>query len=163
MKSRILKSKLQLRILCAAILLCGAAIVVSSASAQDTPPPPMPERPAGAQQGPGGQGRGGMMDPERRTQMMKERLSLSDAQAAQVKAVFEDERTKSEALRADQTGDREAMRAKMGEIRKGSDTRIAAILTPDQKTKWDAMRAEQQRRGPGGPPPGGTPPTPPQQ
>jgi protein CpxP len=104
-----------------------------------------------------------MMDPERRTQMMKERLSLSDAQAAQVKAVFEDERTKSEALRADQTGDREAMRAKMGEIRKGSDTRIAAILTPDQKTKWDAMRAEQQRRGPGGPPPGGTPPTPPQQ
>ena len=106
------------------------------------------------------------MDPERRTQMMKDRLGLSDAQAAQVKAVYEDERTKSQALMADQSGDRDAMRAKMGEIRKGSEDRIAAILTPDQKTKWDAMRAEQQQRGPGrgpgGPPPAGTPPQTPQ-
>jgi len=99
-----------------------------------------------------------MMDPERRTEMMKRRLGLSDAQVAQVKAVFEDERTKGEALRADQTGDREAMRSKMEAIRKDSETRIDAILTPDQKGKWDAMRAEMQRRGPGGPPSGSTPP-----
>jgi periplasmic protein CpxP/Spy len=105
------------------------------------------------------------MDPERATQMMKDRLGLSDAQAAQVKAVYEDQRTKSQALMADQSGDRDAMRAKMQEIRKGTDDRIAAILTPDQKTKWDAMRAEQQQRGraPGGPPPGGTPPPQPPQ
>jgi len=156
-----MKSKMQVRIFCAAMLLCGAAIVVSSAAAQDTTPPPMPERPQGAPQGPGGPGRGGMMDPERRTQMMKDRLGLSDAQAAQVKAIYEDERTKSQALMADQSGDRDAMRAKMGEIRKSSEERIGAILTADQKTKWDAMRAEQQRRGPGGPPPGSTPPQPP--
>jgi protein CpxP len=149
------------KILCAAMLLCGAAIVVSSASAQDGPPAPMRESSQATPQGPGGPGRGGMMDPARRLQMMKERLGLSDAQTAQVKAVIDDERTKGEALRADQTGDREAMRTKMGEIRKDSETRIAAILTPDQKTKWDAMRAEQQRRGPGGPPP--PPPPPPQQ
>jgi periplasmic protein CpxP/Spy len=157
-----MKSKLQVRILCAAMLLCGAAIVVSSASAQDPTPPPMPERPQG--QAPGGPGRGQMMDPERRTQMMKDRLGLSDAQVTQVKAIYEDERTKSQALMADQSGDRDAMRAKMGEIRKGSEDRIAAILTPDQKTKWDAMRAEMQQRGrgPGGPPPGGTPPATPQ-
>jgi periplasmic protein CpxP/Spy len=160
-----MKSKLQIRIVCAAILLCGAALVVRSAAAQDAPPPPMPERPQGAPQGPGGPGRGGMMDPERRTQMMKERLGLSDAQAAQVKAIYEDERTKSQALMADQTGDRAAMRPKMEAIRKGSEDRIGAILTPDQKTKWDALRAEMQQRGrgPGGPPPGSTPPqTPPQ-
>jgi len=157
-----MKSRMKGRILWAAMLLFGAAIVVGSASAQDSTPPPMPERPQGAPQGPGGPGRG-MMDPERRTKMMKDRLSLSDAQAAQVKAVFEDERTKSQALMADQSGDRDAMRAKMGDIRKDSEGRIAAILTPDQKAKWDAMRAEQQRRGPGGPPPGGAPPqTPPQ-
>lgn len=158
-----MKSRMQGRILCAAMLLCGAAIVVSSASAQDTPPPPMPERSQGTPQGPGGPGRGGMMDPERRTQMLKDRLGLSDAQVAQVKAVFEDERTKSQALMADQTADRQAMRPKMEAIRKDSETRIGAILTPDQKTKWDALRAEQQRRGPGGPPPGSTPPPPPPQ
>jgi len=153
-----MKSKMQIRIICAAMLLCGAAIVLRSAAAQDTPPPPMPERSQGTPQGPGGPGRGQMMDPERRTKMMTERLGLSDAQAAQVKAVYEDERTKGQALMADQTADRQAMRPKMEAIRKDSETRIAAILTPDQKTKWDEMRAEQQRRGPGGPPPGSTPP-----
>jgi len=157
-----MKSRMKGRILCAAMLLCGAAIVVSSASAQDTPPPPMPERSQGGPQDPGGPGRGGMMDPERRTKMLTERLGLSDAQAAQVKAVFEDERTKGQALMADQTGDRESMRPKMEAIRKDSETRIAAILTPDQKAKWEELRAQQQRRGP---PPGGTPPPqpPPQQ
>src|ERR1700722_17229338 len=100
-----MKSKFQVRILCAAMLLCGAAIVVGSASAQDPTPPPMPQ---GQGQGPGR----GMMDPERRTQMMKDRLGLSDAQAAQVKAVYEDERTKSQAVMADQSGDRDAMRSK---------------------------------------------------
>ena len=160
-----MKSKIKGRILCAAMLLCGAAIVVSSASAQVvTPPPPLPEH-VGGQDGPG-PGRGGMMDPEHRTHMMKERLGLSDAQATQVKAVLEDERTKSEALRAaNPNADRQAMRPQMEGIRKDSETRIDAILTPDQKAKYDAMRAEQRGRGPGGPPPAGTPPpqTPPQQ
>src|ERR1700722_15829676 len=131
-----MKSKLQIRIVCAAMLLCGAALIVRSASAQDAPPPPMPERPQGAPQGPGGPGRGGMMDPERRTKMLTERLGLSDAQATQVKAVFEDEPTKSQALMAaNPNGDRQAMRPQMEAIRKDSDARIAAILTPDQKAK----------------------------
>jgi Spy/CpxP family protein refolding chaperone len=94
--------------------------------------------------------------------MMKDRLGLSDAQTTQLKAILDDERTKSEALRADQAADPQANRAKMGEIRKDSETRIAAILTPDQKSKWDEMRAQQQRRGPGGPPPAGAPQPPPQ-
>src|SRR5476649_2130568 len=100
-----MKSKMQIRIVCAAMLLCGAAVVVSSAAAQDAPPPPMQERSQGAPQGPGGPGQGrGQMDPARRMQMMKDRLGLSDAQTAQVKAILDDERTKSEALRADQSG-----------------------------------------------------------
>jgi Spy/CpxP family protein refolding chaperone len=160
-----MKSKLQIRIVCAAMLLCGAAIVVNSAAAQDTPPPPMPERSQGAPQGPGGPGgpgRGGMMDPDRRTQMMKDRLGLSDAQATQVKAVLVDERSKGQALMANQTGDRDAMRSQMQSIRKDSEDRISAILTPDQKAKWDTLRAEMQQRGrPGTPPPPPNPPPPP--
>jgi len=122
----------------------------------------MPERSQGAPQGPGGPGRG-QMNPERRLHMMKERLGLSDAQTAQVKAIFEDERTKAEALRADQTGDRQAMRPKMEAIRKDSEVRITAVLTPDQKAKWEEMRARERERGPrpDGPPPAGTPPPPP--
>jgi len=167
-----MKSRMQVRILCAAMLLCGAAIVVSSASAQDTMPPPMPERSQGAPDGPGGPGGPGrgQMNPERRLKMMKERLSLSDAQTAQVKAVMDDERTKAQALMGDQNGDREANRAKFGAILKDSEVRIAAILTPDQKAKWEEMRSQQRERGPrpdgprpDGPPPAGAPQPPPQQ
>jgi periplasmic protein CpxP/Spy len=49
------------------------------------------------------------------------------------------------------------------EIRKASQDKIRALLTDDQKTKYDALQAEMrermQNRGNGGPPP---PPTPPQ-
>lgn len=36
-------------------------------------------------------------------------------------------------------GDREAMRAKMEEMRKATDTKLAALLTDDQKKKWQEM------------------------
>jgi Spy/CpxP family protein refolding chaperone len=36
-------------------------------------------------------------------------------------------------------GDREAMRAKMEEMRKQTDTKLAALLTDDQKNKWKEM------------------------
>jgi Spy/CpxP family protein refolding chaperone len=157
MRSRTQKSKIPLRILCAAMVLCGAAVVVRSASAQDAPPQPTAEHPQTAPQDPGTPVRAGKINPERRSQKLKEQLGLSDAQTTQVKTIFEDERTKNQALVADQTGDQQAMRTKLADIRKDSETRISAILTPDQKTKWDAARAEQPRRGKGVPPPSGTP------
>ena len=50
------------------------------------------------------------------------------------------------------------MRAKMMDIHKGAQDKIRAILTDDQKTKYDALQAEMQermkeRRQGGGPPP----------
>lgn len=135
-------------IACCALLL-GAAIGSRSMLAQDTPPPPPPD---GAQQGPPPGGRG---TPEMRAHRELERLtkvlSLTEDQAAQVKAVLDDEQKQMEASRDSDSGD---PRARMMAIRQAGNTKIRALLTDQQKTKFDAIQSQQrQRGGPGGPPP----------
>ncbi len=147
----------------AAVMLCSAGIVVGSAMAQDqsTPPPP----PDGQQQGPppGGGMRGGMRggDPAMRASMLQKQLSLTDEVTAQVKAIYMDGSAKMQALRSS-GGSQDDMRSQMMSIRQAETTKVKALLTPDQATKYDAMEARMRQRGPGGPPPsdGGAPPPP---
>ena len=124
----------------AAILLCASGLAAGVAHAQDTPAPP----PSGQQ---GGRG---MMDPARQLEMMKTQLGLSDDQAAKIKVILDDQGTKMQALRADTSTSMEDKRPKMEAIRADVKTKIEAILTDDQKTKYEAMS---QRRPGGGPPP----------
>jgi periplasmic protein CpxP/Spy len=149
-----------MRLLRVAMFVCAFGLVASVAVAQDTSTPAPP--PDTAQGPPPGGGRG-MMDPARRTEMLRNQLGLNDTQTAQVKAILEDERTKMEALRADTSSSMQEKRPKMMAIRQDEEAKIEAILTPDQKAKFEAMR---QRRPGGGPPPNGdgtAPPPPPQQ
>jgi protein CpxP len=146
-----------------AVLLCSAGLVLAAAHAQDTttaPPPP----PSGQQGPPPGGGRGGMMNPERRVEMLQKQLKLSDDQTAQVRTIFTDERSKTEALRANTSLSRQDMRAQMMAINQDRETKMHALLTPDQATKYDEMQAKerermQERRENGGG--GGNPPPPP--
>jgi len=105
------------------------------------------------------------MDPGRRVQMLKERLNLSDDQTAQVKTILEDGRTKMEALRSNSSLSQDDRRSQAMSIRKAENDKIEALLTSDQKTKYQAMQAEMRDRmrggGPGGPPAGDTAPPPP--
>jgi Spy/CpxP family protein refolding chaperone len=144
----------------AAVLLCAGGLMVSAAMAQQDAPPPPPD---GQMQGPppGGPGRGG---PERRLEMLKHRLNLSDDQTAQVKSIFEGQRAKMEALHSNTSMDPQDRRAQMMAIRQDGEAKIGAILTPEQKSKYQAMEARHERRGgPDGPPPSGdsAPPPPP--
>lgn len=130
-----------------AALVCGLCVTAGAAMAQDQTPPPTPPAQAGGQQG-GGRG---MMDPGRRTQMMKDRLSLSDDQTTQVKAILEDSQTKMEALRSNSSLAQDDRRSQMMTIRKAENDKIEALLTADQKTKYEAMQQEMRsRRGGGG-------------
>jgi Spy/CpxP family protein refolding chaperone len=146
-----------------AVFVCGLGVAAAGAAfAQDQAPPPPP---AGtAMQGPPSGGRG-MMDPERRAEMLKDRLGLSDSQTSQVKSILEDSRTKMETLRSNSSLSQDDRRSQMMSIRKSDNDKIEALLTPDQKTKYDAM--QQQTRGrmrggaPGGTPGGDAPPPPP--
>ena len=140
----------------ATVLVCGAGLMASAALAQqqDAPPPPPAD---GQQQGPPPGGRGGF-DPERRVEMMQRRLGLTADQTTQVRAIFADGRAKMEALRSNTSLAPADRRAQGEALRQDQDAKIHAVLTPDQKTKFDEMEARmrEHRRGGGdgdGPPP----------
>jgi hypothetical protein len=100
-----------------------------------------------------------MMDPGKRSQMMKDRLSLSDDQTSQVKTILEDSRTKMEAVRSNSSLAQDDRRSQMMTLRKAENDKIEGLLTADQKTKYEAMQQEMRGRRGGGAG-GGTPQTP---
>lgn len=150
----------------AALLLCVAVAAVPVFAQQASAPPS--SSPNGAMQGPppGGPHRGG---PERRAEMLQQRLGLSADQTVQVKAILADGRAKMETARAGANGappDRKLIR----DLMEAENAKIRAVLTNDQRTKFDTMQAERRERmreerhsGPGGPPAtGDAPPSSPQ-
>jgi hypothetical protein len=109
-------------------------------------------------QGGGGGGRG--MSPEaQQAQLdaMTKAVGLTDDQVAKVKAINADAMKQQMALR-ESGGDPADMRPKMQAIREDQQAKIKALLTDDQKPKYDAYLASMPRGGRGG---GGAPPPPP--
>jgi protein CpxP len=108
----------------------------------------------------GGGGRG--MSPEQQQAQLDaltKAVSLTPDQVTSVKAINADQAKQMADLRAS-GGDPADMRPKMMDIRKASQAKIKALLTDDQKAKYDTYLASMpQGRGPGG---GGPPPPPPQ-
>jgi Spy/CpxP family protein refolding chaperone len=98
-----------------------------------------------------------MMDPGHRADMLKQNLSLTDDQTSQVKAIFEDSRTKMEGLRSNTSLSQDDRRSQMMSIRKAENDKVNALLTPDQKTKYAAMQEQMRDRMRGGAPGGNTP------
>jgi len=115
-------------------------------------------------QGGGGQ-RGGMMSPEAQQAMlddMAKKVGLTEDQVAKVKAINADQMKQMMALR-ESGGDPQDMRPKMMAIRADAQTKIKALLTDEQKPKYDAFMASQGPMGGGRGPGAGGPPPPPQQ
>jgi len=131
-----------------ALAVCGAALSTM---------------PLLAQGGGGGQ-RGGMSPEAQKAQMdaMVKAVGLTPDQVTKVTAINADAQKQQQALR-DSGGDPADMRPKMMAIRTDTQTKIKALLTDDQKPKYDEFMASQRPmgggRGPGG---GGAPPPPPQ-
>lgn len=109
-------------------------------------------------QGGGGGGRG-MMDPATRVAAIDKAVTLTDDQKSKITAMYTEDAKKMADLRAAQDPD---MRTKMMAMRTEENTKIKALLTDDQKPKFDAYLASMpQGRGPGGG--GGAPPAAPPQ
>lgn len=97
-------------------------------------------------------GGGGMrMSPDDRVAAIDKAVTLTDDQKTKVKAIFEADQKKMADLR-NSGEDFQTLRPKMMEIRNQENTQIKALLTDDQKTKYDAYLASMPRMG-GGPPP----------
>src|SRR5450432_806263 len=103
-------------------------------------------------QGGGGGGRM-QMTPEARVAAIDKAVTLTDDQKTKITAIYTADAKKMADLRAAQDPD---MRTKMTAMRTDENTQIKALLTDDQKPKFDAyLAAMPQGRGPGG---GGPPP-----
>ncbi len=105
--------------------------------------------PVGGGQGGGGQGGGGG-----RMRAMIAQLDLTPDQQKKADAIFAEARTKAQAANGDPDARRAAMKDAMG--------KLTAILTPDQKTKLEQLRAQGGGAGGGAPQAAGAgPSTPP--
>jgi protein CpxP len=95
---------------------------------------------------------------EHQLEMMTKRLNLTPDQVTQVKAIDADTMKQAMAVRNDTTLSQADKRSKMMDLHTAAQTKIRALLTDDQKTKYDAMQAEMKERmqnhqGGGAPPP----------
>lgn len=93
--------------------------------------------------GPGGPGGPGRMDPEVMIKRMTENLNLTADQVTKIKAIFDEQKKEIDAIPADQR--REKMREVMTKYRE----KIGAVLTAEQKDKWEKMRPQGGPRGKG--------------
>jgi Spy/CpxP family protein refolding chaperone len=120
-----------------AALALGLAIPAARAQDTGTPPPPPP---AGEHEGHHKGPRGDLL------KFYTEKLSLTVDQQAKVKPIVDDQKKALEALHNDATVDKDAKWTKSQEIVKAHHDQIRPLLTPEQQTKFDALKD-----GPGGP------------
>lgn len=73
-------------------------------------------------------------------------LNLSEQQKNQMKSLSEDGRSKMQAIRDNASLTDEQKKAQMMELRKTQNEKRMAILTPEQKKKWDENRKEMRGR-----------------
>ena len=69
-------------------------------------------------------------------------LNLTEEQGQKMKALNEEGRAKIEAVRNDASLNDDQKKAKMMELRKAQNEKRMAILTPEQKKKWDDKMKE---------------------
>lgn len=109
--------------------------------------------PAGllAQSGDSGEGQRGsghrhMPNVDEQLKHLSKKLKLSDEQKPQVKAILQDQHDQMQQLWQNSSGSRQENVQKMHEIHENASSKIRALLTDDQKTKYDKLEAERQQR-----------------
>ena len=91
--------------------------------------------------------RGGMMmDPDQRLAHMTKRYKLTADQQSQIKPILQDEQQQMQAMHADTTSSREDKHAKMQSMHQVSTQKIEAVLTDEQKQKFEADQQKMQER-----------------
>jgi hypothetical protein len=81
-------------------------------------------------------------DPAQRTQELTRHLKLTSDQQTKVKDALQSEHSQMESLHQDSSLSREDRRAKMMDVRKGTDAQIRELLDSTQQKKWDEIQAK---------------------
>jgi Spy/CpxP family protein refolding chaperone len=127
--------------------LLTLAIVAGCAAPALAQPPEHPPGAAAGEQGGAERGpRGGRRGD--RLKMLAEELGLTEEQKTQLKPILAEEAAALKAISEDKALEGDARREKMKSVRESFAPKIGAILTPEQKAKFEKLKA---RRGPAGP------------
>lgn len=104
-----------------------------------------------------GGGPRGMMSPDDQLKRLTKELDLTADQQSKIKPILVATQKKMEDARDNSSGDRQAMREKMTQIRQDNNDQIRAQLNDSQKEKFDKLQEQREDRaggnrrgGPGG-------------
>lgn len=122
----------------------GSAVAFAQDNAAPQQAPMQGQGPGGARAG----GRFAQQDPEMQIKHMQAQLGLSADQVSQIRPILVSAREQAMAARQDMSLAGPDRMAKMQSIRQDADGKITAVLTPDQQTKYQAMRDQMRARGP---------------
>lgn len=114
-------------------LLAPAGLLAQSSTSADKQPEarPMPRH---------------IPDVDTQLQRLSKKLRLTDEQKPQVKKILEDQRDQMQKVMQEPSGARGETRQKMGEIHENASSKIRALLTDAQKSKYDKLEAQRQER-----------------
>ncbi len=137
-------------------ILCFSVLFVFSGSIMVAQEGDRPEPPQGERRGPGQ-----MFD--RNLQFLVDSIQINAEQQEKVKVINETYQSKMDSMMQDMrnSDNRDAMREKFGTVMEEYQTKVGAVLTEEQKAKYDKAMADRksrrpQREGrPEGPPPDG--------
>ncbi len=82
-----------------------------------------------------------------RAAKLAQELGLNATQKAQIKALLQDTRQRNRAIREDNALSPDVKKTRLKELHKETRAKIAAILTPQQRAKWQQIRQEHHRKG----------------
>jgi Spy/CpxP family protein refolding chaperone len=119
----------------AGVALAAALLHVAPAHAQQSAPP------AADRRAPAPGDRRGPPSIDERVQRMTADLALTTDQATRVRAALTAQQRTADSILARRTAQRDAERAAMETMRTNTQKSVSAILTPEQRTRHDAMRA----------------------
>ncbi len=106
-----------------------------------------PEQSAPQAEGGGMGGHGGHhMDPDKMLAHMTKRYNLTSDQQSQIKPILQDEQQQMQAMHSDTSTSREDKRAKMMSMHQADQQKIEAVLTDQQKQKFEADQQKMQQR-----------------
>lgn len=77
------------------------------------------------------------------------KLDLTDQQKASVKTIADETKAAAKAIQDDTSLDKDAKRAKMMDLRKSTETKVMAVLTPEQQQKLKDIIAKEKQMGKG--------------
>jgi len=86
------------------------------------------------------------MTAEQRAQRLKDTLALSDDQYGKVLTIYQDMDKKRQELFSSAGDDRDARMQAMRSLSDSTDTKIEALLTADQKTKYEDLKKQRMER-----------------